>query len=1491
MAANGEFTAILQELPIVACVEEEIILLGKLRESLRPAESTANRFTEDECEAQWLSRGLDLQDDPFPGKQPESLCESQDELNTFTFYLFERRFGWSEYLTMEDLGENLENLEGRSSSASSVKVPDDTRCKGQLNDLLDEFLKWYLAQNLSLKLLESFQHSISQASSMPVVRNQTFVHVMDWLKQTCDQGFSPTVFPIVKSLIVSGITDVWSAIRNTCIARLPQSLDHFSLQQAQEFYTDLIRICQAKESSWQATEGAVMGQGTTWLKMATFENIFLGGMTTLVRRFCWTGQPANSDSDSSEYMLKFGECKQSTLPSFIVDSVHSVLYSLLAHPQLSIRDHATKAFSSIFSRCEFQEAFAAFEEVVKRLCRGTQSPESTFKGWHLPHLAVLRPDFKFLQACEAEGLLGVCVFLIKHIPPGFLLPNWPRYFSTFNLYLMHPASTVRQATSAVFKILVAKDSSSPVLLKLVLQGLAAEWEVDEELLLQHLDADHTRDSHSTTPRVSPVQERYRGVSSAAASTPSPPPDTALSCSGDSTSLTLDRGGSPLVADGGEGVNHGWNSHRRPSSQLGSSKHQRISIRAVSKLLTDQPSMPPEFVISGAWEWREGRLLAYELILKFLIANHIHYLFPTFALPRTNSLASASVDENLIGSACMNDDAYYNCITNMAMSPTSCTYSICVYSNADGTGLVTSRLRHKSEYSPPSHLKSNSFGSIAYPIKDGFPVREAWIKRPKRASSFSTENDLSATSTRKLIRQYSVSCQGVLPRRPFRPPKSQGLELANSLLSQSKAVDKTERSPQAKTPAPVNGMVRCMRSPLANISSINGECVNLDDDVFHKSRPHSTKPTTSQFHGTPQWAASLELETLASILFQDPESCGQAALNVVCEIKTGLRRWTKKVYDVLGHTAYDKLTVVAMETTMLAHIFFSPSKGDKKQKCDAEERVLNIILNIFSFSFPEQPLGRTIKAALKSEQSSFCSPTDGFLSCCSRSPSSERHAQQFGKYLISEISYALAKFLKTCEVHTVILVFPVLVHYIGVFPEDSKICHSLVDGLQYILQRTKELMTAVKERKELDQLVKTYFSFALSGISSIISVKTLDLPVVRQVLDVFVKVCEFLHSPHLGQIVTAISTRLDYEPDLVGLMGEEPSSRTETPDLYILSNDIPTSPVDEAPLPVDEDDDDEQVNGLRMLPESVALDRSHESGRGTPHLPAGDDDASDGSDWDSWEDEDEEMVNKMMVNQEMMNQEMINQEMVNQEMENQKIVNKMMFIQVMVNKMMVNQEMVNKMMVNKMMVNQVMVNKMMVNQEMVNKMMMNQEMVNKMMMNQEMVNREMVNQEIMNQEIMNQEIMNQEMMNQEMVNREMMNQEMVNQEIVNKMMVNREMDDGDQEMVNKMMMNKMMVNQEMVNKMMVNQEMVNRMMVNQEMDHSALVAVFADFLQNLQTLYDAESKQVPKLGATSVSVRCDGVAQFYDQWSLQVASNKDSIAHRVSMIDRDDHIES
>ena len=34
----------------------------------------------------------------------------------------------------------------------------------------------------------------------------------------------------------------------------------------------------------------------------------------------------------------------------------------------------------------------------------------------LPHLAVLRSEYNFMDAYEAEGLLGVCVYLVKVKP-------------------------------------------------------------------------------------------------------------------------------------------------------------------------------------------------------------------------------------------------------------------------------------------------------------------------------------------------------------------------------------------------------------------------------------------------------------------------------------------------------------------------------------------------------------------------------------------------------------------------------------------------------------------------------------------------------------------------------------------------------------------------------------------------------------------------------------------------------------------------------------------------------------------------------------------------------------------------------------------------------------------------------------------------------------------------------------------------------------------
>ena len=78
---------------------------------------------------------------------------------------------------------------------------------------------------------------------MPVVRNQTFVHIMDWLKlASSENGVNSNVFPLVKDVIIAGIIDIWSAIRNTCVAKLSKFLELFTLPQVEEFYQSLVKV-------------------------------------------------------------------------------------------------------------------------------------------------------------------------------------------------------------------------------------------------------------------------------------------------------------------------------------------------------------------------------------------------------------------------------------------------------------------------------------------------------------------------------------------------------------------------------------------------------------------------------------------------------------------------------------------------------------------------------------------------------------------------------------------------------------------------------------------------------------------------------------------------------------------------------------------------------------------------------------------------------------------------------------------------------------------------------------------------------------------------------------------------------------------------------------------------------------------------------------------------------------------------------------------------
>jgi len=216
-----------------------------------------------------------------------------------------------------------------------------------------------------------------------------------------------------------------------------------SVEQVEPLFRRLIAICRAGDTSWKAAEGA------------------LQGVTSIIRRFHWTSKAdgdglsgdqgtrgasagaVDSLGERDSFCLAFNGARlPEGLPLFVTEDVRGVAYALLSHRQLSIRENATKVFSAYLSRSPFREALAALHEIVSRLRRhvgdereaeaaadGNVPPADTSVGW-----GSVPP--RLLDPYEAEGLLGVCTFIVKHIPPGFLLPRWPLYFGTFDLYLM-----------------------------------------------------------------------------------------------------------------------------------------------------------------------------------------------------------------------------------------------------------------------------------------------------------------------------------------------------------------------------------------------------------------------------------------------------------------------------------------------------------------------------------------------------------------------------------------------------------------------------------------------------------------------------------------------------------------------------------------------------------------------------------------------------------------------------------------------------------------------------------------------------------------------------------------------------------------------------------------------------------------------------------------------------------------------------------------------
>eukprot|EP00047_Mylnosiga_fluctuans_P015264 m.44770 g.44770 ORF g.44770 m.44770 type:complete len:1243 (+) comp5842_c0_seq1:74-3802(+) len=463
---------------------------------------------------------------------------ADDQLADFTAYIVTLRYGH------EDTSRALQ------SPGNSLDMSKHELLKSQKAERVLQYL--LMKMPFRMGVLLGCHRGLLAGADQPLQRKMAVSSGLDYALRV-PAALLPAAHATIKDLIELGCRDVWSAVRSACASRTAPLLERMTLGQLERVYELMFRICSDAESTWQAAEGSLQVMAAA-LRCFTWKPRVLvraGSDSADERGLDGDDEAFALDNDAGDYALWHCGEPFNALPPFMEHGLRPALYRLLAHPQLGIREQAGKVFSAYLSRSRLKIALLSLREIISRL-RVVPNP-------HTPLGPVAdssddKSSDTHLNAYEAEGLLGVLDFIIKHLKPGFLLAEWPLYHSTLEHYLWHPASTVRQATSTVFKFIVARDSTNPIIAKLVLQGLAAGCAVTRgNLLGTSLDSVASRRASILQP-------------------------------GDS-----------------------------------------------------DDSFAADYRISDTWEWREGRLLTYELVLSVLVANHVHVLFPSTAVRRSTDV--------------------------------------------------------------------------------------------------------------------------------------------------------------------------------------------------------------------------------------------------------------------------------------------------------------------------------------------------------------------------------------------------------------------------------------------------------------------------------------------------------------------------------------------------------------------------------------------------------------------------------------------------------------------------------------------------------------------------------------------------------------------------------------------------------------------------------------------------------------------------------------
>ena len=512
--------------------------------------------------------------------------------------------------------ENVSSLgfaSGEFVGGSSSAVLEDSmyeaqrEAKRKINDSIDRLLLLIKKLNLTSPCFVAIARG-APTWKKPVVRQRAYLHCLEWVKKKAGTSSGTEqldkVMPTLERLVVDGITDVWSATRKATAEKLHSFASLMTLEQLGRIFVCIFdRYSQAESESGEAVAGG--GSREQWREK---EGCILG-INAMIRQFVKAPTTAG-ESNAADKCVRVGSAATERLPSFVIQRLPALLFGALAHPQLSVREIAAKAFSSYLQRSDIAESVACLDLVKDKLAGQGHSPSDSdashpsnqsshgsssietdasavdagasasnamrnsswkqFTNWKSIGKGVLDHKIILLEAYEAQGLLSLCEFLFKTLPSSHILGQWPVLFPTINSYLAHSASTVRQACSSLFSIVIAKsDQQSPILQRLVLQSMSTS-KADVAPSREHDPSEKKK-----------LFEELDGMQQGAG------------------------------AAGGH----------RPSAHRASSDGSNV-----------RPGVTPECeevsekVLWSSWEWHEGRLLAFELLLGHLVKDHTGRLF-------------------------------------------------------------------------------------------------------------------------------------------------------------------------------------------------------------------------------------------------------------------------------------------------------------------------------------------------------------------------------------------------------------------------------------------------------------------------------------------------------------------------------------------------------------------------------------------------------------------------------------------------------------------------------------------------------------------------------------------------------------------------------------------------------------------------------------------------------------------------------------------------